>query len=848
MAQQRVVVVGNGMVGHRFVAEVVEQGLAQRLHLTVLGEEPRPAYDRVHLSEWFGGRSADDLSLLPSRDFYAANGVDFRAGAKVAAIDRTARTVTCADGSVVVYDQLVLATGSRPFVPPLPGADLPGCLVYRTIEDLEAIKARASGRRIGVVVGGGLLGLEAANAIRQMGLETHVVEFAPRLMAVQIDDGGSAILRRKVEALGVRVHTSKNTQKIEALDGDRLAMRFADGASLETDLVLFSAGVRPRDELAKQSGLAMGTRGGIAVDDACRTSDPAVFAIGECAAHKDRCYGLVAPGYRMAEVAVDHIAAASAPRTFTGADLSTKLKLLGVDVGSIGDAQGQTPGSHTVAFTDSVSEVYRRLVLSPDRKHLIGAILVGDGSLYGQLLTLFQNRIVLPEKVEGMITPQTGGGAKIGLKPSDLPDTAQICSCNNVSKGAIVGAIRDHKYTLVGDVISCTKAGTGCGSCKTLVKDLLHAELKAAGVEVTNHVCEHFKHSRQELYHLVRVHKITTFGELIARHGSGTGCDICKPAVASILASAWNEPVIGRKHAHLQDTNDRFLANLQRDGTYSVVPRCPGGEITPDQLIALGQVAKKYRLYSKITGGQRVDLFGARVEQLPAIWEELIAVGFESGHAYGKSLRTVKSCVGTDWCRYGVQDSVGLAVKMEHRYKGLRSPHKLKSACSGCARECAEAQGKDFGVIATEKGYNLYVCGNGGMKPQHGVLLAGDISEEQVLRYTDRFLMFYIRTADRLERTASWFNKLEGGIEYLRKVVIEDSLGICAELEAEMAHVVATYQDEWATAVKDPEMRKRFRTFINTDAPDPSIVMVPSRSQHRPAFWEEKERQLETVR
>lgn len=842
-ARESLVVVGNGMVGHHFLVQAVAAGLASRRRIIVLGEEPRPAYDRVHLSEWFGGKSADELSLLPSRDFYEANGIDFRAGARVAAIDRTAKTVNLADGSTVAYGELVLATGSRPFVPPVPGSDLPGCLVYRTIEDLEAIKARAAGRAIGVVVGGGLLGLEAANALKQMGLETHVVEFAPRLMAVQIDEGGSAILRRKVEALGVRVHTGKSTQRIETV-GERLAMRFADGASLETDLVLFSAGVRPRDELAKAGGLAVGTRGGIAIDDACRTSDPAIFAIGECAAHKDRCYGLVAPGYRMAEVACDHLAGAAEPRLFTGADLSTKLKLLGVEVGSIGDGQGTTPGCHTVSFHDSVAEIHRRLVLSPDRKHLIGATLVGDAALYGQLLTLFQNRIQLPEKVEGMIAPSTGG-ARIGVKLSDLPDAAQICSCNNVSKGAICSAIRSSKYTLVGDVIGATKAGTGCGSCKTLVKELLHSELKAAGIEVTNHVCEHFRHSRQELYHLVRVHQLKSFADLIARHGTGSGCDICKPAVASILASAWNEPVLDRRHAHLQDTNDRFLANIQRDGTYSVVPRCPGGEITPDQLIVLGQVAKTYKLYSKITGGQRVDLFGARVEELPQIWRVLIRAGFESGHAYGKALRTVKSCVGTDWCRYGVQDSVGLAVKLEHRYKGLRSPHKLKSACSGCARECAEAQSKDFGIIATEKGYNLYVCGNGGMKPQHGVLLAGDLSAEQVVRYCDRFLMFYIRTADRLERTATWFNKLEGGIDYLRQVVIDDSLGICAELEAEMAHVVATYQDEWASTLADPQKLKQFRPFVNTTASDPSIVMVPERQQHRPAYAHEKT--LETV-
>ncbi len=352
---------------------------------------------------------------------------------------------------------------------------------------------------------------------------------------------------------------------------------------------------------------------------------------------------------------------------------------------------------------------------------------------------------------------------------------------------------------------------------------------------LSNHLCEHFPHARQDLFALIRLHRLTDFPTVLARHGVGTGCEICKPAVASILASAWNEHVLDRRHLALQDTNDRYLANIQRDGTYSVVPRVPGGEITPDQLILLGQVAKRYGLYTKITGGQRVDLFGARLEQLPEIWEELIAGGFESGHAYGKALRTVKSCVGSTWCRYGVQDSVALAILIENRYKGLRAPHKLKSAVSGCARECAEAQGKDFGVIATDKGYNLYVCGNGGMRPRHAELLATDLDQDHLIRYLDRFLMFYIRTADRLERTATWFAKLEGGLDYLRSVVIDDRLGIARELEAEMAQVVASYQDEWRTVVEDPALRGRFRAFINSDASDPSICMVQERGQPRPA-------------
>jgi nitrite reductase (NADH) large subunit len=328
----------------------------------------------------------------------------------------------------------------------------------------------------------------------------------------------------------------------------------------------------------------------------------------------------------------------------------------------------------------------------------------------------------------------------------------------------------------------------------------------------------------------------------------GEGCEICKPAVASILASTWNEYVLKREHVGLQDTNDRYLANIQKDGTYSVVPRLAGGEVTPDQLIVLGLVAKKYGLYTKVTGGQRIDMFGARLDQLPAIWSELVAAGFESGHAYGKALRTVKSCVGSTWCRYGVQDSVGLAVRVENRYKGLRAPHKLKGAVSGCARECAEAQGKDFGVIATERGYNLYVCGNGGMKPQHAVLLASDVDEPTLVRYLDRFLMFYVRTADRLQRTASWLNALEGGIEYLKSVVIDDSLGICAELEADMDRVIDAYQCEWKTTVEDPERVAAFRPFVNSDDPDPSVAFVRERNQHRPATWSEKRGYLQSRR
>jgi nitrite reductase (NADH) large subunit len=852
----KLVVVGNGMVGHRFLQRLVEGGGATRFAVTVFCDEPRLAYDRVNLSKLFetdgdGEQKGPAKLALVGAGEYEAAGFEVRLGDRAVSIDRAARTVRSSRGDDVPYDVLVLATGSYPFVPPVEGRDRPGCFVYRTIEDLEAIRAWAQRPEVaaGAVIGGGLLGLEAANALRNLGLETHVLEVAPRLMPLQVDELGGAILKRRIEGLGVGVHTGIDTKRLASDDDGNVGdgrgavthVEFADGGRLSADMVVFSAGIRPNDALARAAGLDLGERGGVAVDPTCRaTNDANVFAIGECASWKGRTYGLVAPGYKMAEIVAGQLLDGESD-LLGHFDMSSKLKLLGVDVASFGDAFGLEAGAHTLSLTDSVQGVYKKLVVSADKERLLGGILVGDASAYSQFLAMVQSKTRLPPDPDEMILPRRSGTPRPGLGPDALPAEAGICSCNNVTKGAICDAIAAQSLTTIGAVKSCTKAGTSCGSCVPLVTEILKAELKRAGVTVNNHLCEHFPHSRQELFHLVKVKQTKTFEAAIAGFGKGAGCEICKPALASILASIFNEHVMKREHVQLQDTNDRFMANVQRDGTYSVVPRVPGGEITPRQLIVLGEVAETYGLYTKITGGQRVDLFGARVEQLPGIWKELIAAGFESGHAYGKALRTVKSCVGSTWCRYGVQDSVGFAIRVENRYKGLRSPHKLKSAVSGCARECAEAQGKDFGIIATEKGYNLYVCGNGGMKPQHAQLLAQDLDEDTLLRYVDRFLMFYIRTADRLERTATWFNKLEGGVDYLKDVIVNDALGLCAELEADMQHVVDTYQDEWRTAVEDPTIARRFRSFVNSDTPDPSIVRIPLRQQHRPATWQEKQ-------
>jgi len=511
-------------------------------------------------------------------------------------------------------------------------------------------------------------------------------------------------------------------------------------------------------------------------------------------------------------------------------------------VGSIGDAHARSEGALTCQFEDSITGVYKRLVISADGQKLLGAVLVGDTSDYGSLLQYSLNDMTLPSSPMSLILPAGDGKPALGVDA--LPDTAQICSCNNVSKGGLCAAISQGCSTMAA-LKSETRASATCGGCAALVKQVLDAELKRQGVAVNNHLCEHFAYSRQEIYHLVRINNIRSFDELLERFGQGHGCDICKPASASILASCWNDYVLDQRHVGLQDTNDNFLANLQKDGSYSVVPRVPGGEITPDKLIVIGEVAKRYDLYTKITGGQRIDLFGARVEQLPLIWRDLIDAGFESGHAYGKSLRTVKSCVGSTWCRYGVQDSVAMAILVEERYRGLRSPHKLKMAVSGCTRECAEAQSKDVGVIATEKGWNLYLCGNGGMKPRHAELFASDLDDDTLIRYIDRFLMFYIQTADRLQRTSVWRDNLEGGLAYLQDVIINDSLGLAAELEAQMQSVIDTYACEWKRTIEDPQALRRFRSFVNDDSADEAIVYVRERGQKRPAREEEKQLVLE---
>ncbi|MCY0938592.1 nitrite reductase large subunit NirB [Streptomyces sp. H34-S4] len=833
---QTLVVIGHGMVGHRLLQALAERdALADPTRpehggwqVTVLAEEERPAYDRVHLSAAFTGSTGEELSLVEP-GFLEKYGIDLRLGDPAELIDTTARTVTARSGAVLGYDSLVLATGSYPFVPPIDGADAEGCFTYRTLDDVEALTAYASAAevRTGVVIGGGLLGLEAAGALRTLGLATHVVEFAPRLMPLQVDDGGSAALRATIESMGVAVHTGVGAAGVQIHpDGRAQALRLTSGEEIGSDVVVFSAGVRPRDRLARECGLAVGDCGGVVVDAHCRTSDPYVYAIGECAQTVDgKVYGLVAPGYQMAETVAEALAGAG-ELTFTGADTSTKLKLMGADVASFGDpfAPEGRDGAVSVVFSDAREGVYKKLLLGPDGA-LLGGILVGDAEAYGSLKPHAGRQ--LPAPPEAFILPSTDGVALPGADAPPatagrypLPDDAVVCSCHNITKGRVREAVVAESLTDIGGIKKCTKAGTGCGGCIGTLQAVLDAELAAACIEKPRGLCEHFTLTRAEIYEKIRTERIRSFSELLESYGEGgEGCAVCKPVVANVLGTLAPDLGIGHilagEQAALQDSNDLFLANLQKDGTYSVIPRVAGGEITAEQVIALGEVARDYGLYTKITGAQRIGLFGVRQEQLPDIWRRLGGAGFESGQAYGKSLRAVKSCVGSRFCRFGQGDSIQLAIDLELRYRGLRTPHKFKGGVSGCLRECAEARGKDIGVIATANGWNLYVSGNGGATPRHADLLASDLNTAELFAMTDRFLMYYIRTGERLERTAAWIERLGGrtaGLDHLKAVLIEDSLGICAELEAQMERHMSAYEDEWSAVLEDPAALERFGT------------------------------------
>lgn len=837
---RHVVVVGGGPAAHRLADSLHARDTDRRLRVTVVGEESWAPYDRVALSTRLADTAADlTLPATPWDDGH----VRLLTGERVAEVSRATRTATTASGLELRWDDLVFATGSSAPVPDIPGRE--HARVYRTIDDVDALVAetRELAEQLGrapraIVAGGGLLGLEAAGGLAELGADAAIVHSGSWLMSAQLDEGAGRALGRIIAGKGITLHLGVRPAKVLESSGGVVGVELTDGRRVDADLVVFAIGISPRDELARAMGLELGPRGGVSIDTACAASVPNVWAIGEVASFEGRCTGLVAPANAMAEVVADRLLGGAAE--FTTVDDATKLKLAGVDVASFGDALARTEQALEIVYADPARGLYQKLVMTDDAKTLLGGIFVGDASPYASLRPLLGTAL---SSEPAAYLSASGMEAPAG---DELPAAALVCACNNVAAGTIRDAVNGEHggheagCTELGALKTCTRAGTQCGSCVPLVKKLLEAELKKSGQAISRALCEHFAISRQELFESIRVLELTSFEDIVARLGTGRGCDVCKPVVASILAAQHGSYILDGGRGGLQDTNDRAMANMQKDGTYSVVPRIPAGEITPQKLAVIAQVATDFGLYTKITGGQRIDLFGARLEQLPDIWKRLVDAGFESGQAYGKALRNVKSCVGSTWCRYGVQDSVAMAIQLELRYRGLRSPHKLKFGVSGCARECAEARGKDVGVIATDQGWNLYVGGNGGFQPAHAKLLASDLDDETLLRYIDRYIMYYVRTADRLQRTARWIEDIEGGLDHVRDVVVNDSLGLADDLEAAMARHVDTYEDEWAATLADPDRLRRFRSFVNApEAADTPLARIEERGQMRPATPEE---------
>lgn len=744
--------------------------------------------------------------------------LNYQLNTRVTAIYPTQKLVTTSAGDEVFYDTLVLATGSDALLPwNTPGYDAKGVFVYRTIDDLQTFIGFAGSVKgsTGAVVGGGLLGLEAAKAMMDLDSFGNVklLERNKWVLSRQLDSEAGSMVVDLIRKLGLDVLLSKRVAEIE-VDGDNAVkgVLFEDGERLECKCIMFAIGIKARDDLARNAEIKCSDKaGGVEIDLNLMTSDKDIYAIGDCASWEGQTFGLIAPGIEMADILAFNLTQAKAhsPRKYKRPDLSTKLKLLGVNVASFGDffadrdglkeTSAKKHGSkkealatkvQALTYKDPFQSVYKKYLFTMDGKYLVGGMMIGDTKDYVKLVRIVKNRVALEVPPSQLIL---GAGKGEDEDAGDLTNDTQICSCHNVSKGDLVKMVKDGTCKSIGEVKSCTKAGTGCGGCMPLVQSIFNMEMKATGVEILNHLCPHFAYSRADLFHIIHVKKLKNFLEVMKECGKepeSLGCEVCKPTLGSILASLYNQHIIDKPLHGLQDTNDKFLANIQRNGTFSVIPRVSGGEITSEKLIVIGSVAKKYGLYCKITGGQRIDMFGAKKQDLVEIWTELVNAGMESGHAYAKSLRTVKSCVGTTWCRFGIGDSVGMAVRLEERYKSIRSPHKIKGGVSGCVRECAEAQSKDFGLIATEKGFNIFVGGNGGSKPRHSELLVKDVPPDGVVPVLDRYLMFYIRTADKLQRTARWIEQLPDGIIYLRRVILEDQLGICAELEKEMNELV----------------------------------------------------------
>jgi nitrite reductase (NADH) large subunit len=808
--RQRLVVVGNGMAGARAVEEILQRDGGAKFSVTMFGDEPYGNYNRILLSTMLAGVDEATEIFLNPMEWYRDNDITLHAGVRVVRIDRFARLVYANDGSITPYDRLVIATGSRTFFPRMDGmwADdttlTPGVFGFRTLDDCAAMIRHVREHRTAVVIGGGLLGLEAAYGLRRHGLAVHVVQSAPVLMNQQLDEQAGRILRKSVERLGITVHTGVRTTAVRH-DDAVTGVTFADGSTLDCDMVVVAAGIRPNVGLGVVSGLTV--ERGIVVDDRMRSiDDDAIYVVGECAQHRGEVYGLVGPLWEQAVVLAEHITGSNPRAAYHGSRTATKLKVAGVDVASMGLKEPARDDDEFVQFAEPKRGVYQTVVIRDDR--LVGAILLGDVSKVAFLMQAFDRGLPLPRERIRLLFDLGTPPAPVGA--AELDDSAQVCNCNGVSKGDLVACVRGGERTVTG-VMSATRAGKGCGSCKGLVTDIVAwaAGGQAEEDPAANWYVPGIPMDKPTLMTEIRARKLRSVSAVFAALApDGREDAASKMALTSLLRIMWPGEHVDERDARF--INDRVHANIQKDGTFSVVPQIAGGVTTPGQLRRIAEVAERYDVpMVKITGGQRIDLLGVRKEDLPKVWADL---DMPSGYAYGKSFRTVKTCVGAEFCRFGLGDSTALGVAIEKLYQGLESPAKMKLAVAGCPRNCSEALVKDLGVVAVEGGrWEIYVGGAAGAHVRKGDLLTTVDSPDEVITLTGRFLQYYRENAKWLERTYAFVPRV--GIETIRAVVVDDSEGIAARLDAAMAASVAAYQDPWLEG-REPVTPGQFRPSL----------------------------------
>ncbi len=794
-SKQKLVVIGNGMAGARAVEEILARGGADQFEITMFGDEPYGNYNRILLSEVLNGsHDAADIFLNPL-GWYADNGVKLHAGVRVEKIERRARQVVGENGLTEPYDQLIIATGSVPFIPPIEGlygADgryKPGIFVFRSLDDCNRITEYAMDKRAGAVIGGGLLGLEAARGLQNFSLAVHVIQRGNALMSQQLDSPAAAILRTTLEQLGIAVHVDKNTSHV--IGDDRVeGLQFADGNKLECDLIVIAAGIKANSALAARAGLAV--ERGIVVDNHLRTDDPRIFAVGECVQHRGQVYGLVAPLWEQAKVLADQLTGSNPDSAYHGSKIATKLKVMGVEVASMGIIDPAHEGDEVVQFTEAKKGTYKKLIIRDGR--LVGSILLGDISKAPYLTQAYERNTPVPEERLSLLFDI--GAPSEAASVESMPGGMQVCNCNGVTKDKISVCVKQGKRSLK-TVMESTRAGMGCGACKALVSQVIEWACGGAADEdpAANYFVPGVPLSQPELVTEIRERELKSVSAVFRELAGGVEDPSSKPGLASLLSALWAGEYVDERDARF--INDRVHANIQKDGTFSVIPQIPGGVTSPAQLRRIAEVAEKYQVpLVKLTGGQRIDLLGVKREDLPNVWRDL---GMPSGFAYGKRYRTCKSCVGVEFCRFGLGDSMALAQKVEQRFQGLDSPGKLKLATAGCPRNCSEALCKDVGAVAVEGGkWELYVGGAAGAHIRKGDLLCTLDSHEAVLKIASRFLQFYRENAKYLERTYAFVPRV--GIEKIRAIVVDDSEGIADMLDEAMQRSVDAFRDPWLEA------------------------------------------------